>query len=109
VRVIQVRIVAAVAADELKHTSAAAFDPPVHEAGGLAPQDRGAAMTELSCRRKRGGTRGVHLPQPFGAGIGRSRRCGDAIPAVRRPSSTSVGGSEASGPRQPGSQEQGGV
>jgi hypothetical protein len=79
VGVIQVRIVAALAADDLEHAGMAALYPAVHEACGLAPQKGGAAMSELSSGRERGGT----VP-----GIRRSRRCRDAIPAVRRPNST---------------------
>ena len=76
VGVIQVRVVAAVTADDLEHAGIPAFYPAVHEVCGLASQHGGAAMTELASWRERGAGRSVHRPQPFVTGIRRSRGAG---------------------------------
>jgi hypothetical protein len=49
--VIQVRVIAALAADELKRAGIAAFHPALHDAGRLAPQARCAAVAGLTSRR----------------------------------------------------------
>lgn len=46
--IIQVWIVAVVAADDLEYAGIPVYHPAVHEARGLAPQKGGAAMTELA-------------------------------------------------------------
>ena len=50
--VIQVRVIAALAADELKGVGVAAFYPALHDAGRLAPQGRRAAVAGLTGRRE---------------------------------------------------------
>ena len=49
--VIQVRVIAALAADELKRPGVAGFYPALHDAGRLAPQGRGAAVAGLTSKR----------------------------------------------------------
>ena len=49
--VIQVRVIAALAADELKRVGIAAFHPALHDAGRLAPQARRAAVAGLTSKR----------------------------------------------------------
>ena len=80
--IIQVRIVAAVEADDLERARVAAFYPAVDEARGLASQNGGAPMTGLTSCRKRDGPRIIHSPQPWVAGVIWSRRCGDRIPGL---------------------------
>src|SRR5690348_7913132 len=70
-RVIQVRIIAAAGADHLVHAGVAALDTAVHDADRLAPQDRLAAVTRLTGRRR------CHDPlsrdaQPPGTAIART-------------------------------------
>jgi hypothetical protein len=50
--VIQVRVIAALAADELKRVGVAALCPALHDAGRLAPQARRAAVAGLTSRRE---------------------------------------------------------
>jgi len=50
--VIQVRVIAALAADELKRVGVAAFYPALHDAGRPAPQGRRAAVARLTSRRE---------------------------------------------------------
>jgi hypothetical protein len=50
--VIHVRVIAALAADELKRLGVAAFYPALHDAGRPAPQGRCAAVGWLTRRRE---------------------------------------------------------
>jgi hypothetical protein len=50
--VIQVRVIAALAADELKRVGEAALCPALHDADRPAPQARRAAVAGLTSRRK---------------------------------------------------------
>jgi hypothetical protein len=50
--VIQVMVIAALAADELKRVGVAAFSPALHDAGRLAPQVRRAAVARLASSRE---------------------------------------------------------
>jgi hypothetical protein len=50
--VIQVRVIAAIAADELKRVGVAAFYPALHDTGRPAPQARSAAVAGLTSRRE---------------------------------------------------------
>ena len=51
--VIQVRVIAALAADELKRVGVAALSPALHDAGRPTPQARRAAVAGLTRRRER--------------------------------------------------------
>jgi hypothetical protein len=75
--VAQVRVVATLAADELKR---AAFHPAVHHLDRLAAQYRGAAVTRLASVR--GGTETWATgPQPRITGVVRAVRCGGGVHA----------------------------
>lgn len=50
--VIQVRVIAALVADEFKRPGVAAFHPARHDAGWLAPQARCVAVAGLASKRK---------------------------------------------------------
>jgi hypothetical protein len=50
--VIQVRVIAALAADELKRAGVVAFYPALHDAGRSAPQGRRATVAGLTSRRE---------------------------------------------------------
>ena len=51
--VIQVRMIAAGGADELKHAGVAAFETAVHDADRLAPHERRPAVAGLTGKRER--------------------------------------------------------
>ena len=76
--VIQVRIVAAVAADDLERAGIPVFDPAAGNARGLSAQDGGATMTGLTSPRERH-VFSVHPRQPWITGIIRCRGGGDRI------------------------------
>jgi hypothetical protein len=59
--VVQIRIVAALTADELKRADVPAFCPAVHDQDRLAPQDGRAPMTRLTRRRGRNDARSIHF------------------------------------------------
>ena len=82
-RVIQVRMIAAVGADQLVHVGVAAHDAAAHDADRLAPQDRLAAVTGLTggrgCRDLF--SRDAQPPVTAIAGM----RCGDSARTDSRP------------------------
>lgn len=49
--VIQVRLIAAARADELKQSRVTAFETAILDAGLMAPQDRRSVMAGLTCGR----------------------------------------------------------
>ena len=74
--VIQVMVIAALAADELKRAGVAAFSPAHHDAGRLAPQARRAAVAGLASSGERREIL-VVTARPRVTGIVRSVRCGN--------------------------------
>src|SRR5271169_7225655 len=66
-------MIAAARADELKHADVAALETAVDDADRLAPQDRRAAMTRLTGKRKRVDAVGPGA-QPRVTAIARARR-----------------------------------
>ena len=57
-RVIQVRMIAAARADDLKHVGVAAFEPAIQDVDRLTPYVRRAAVAGLPGGRRHGGTAG---------------------------------------------------
>lgn len=76
--VTQVRIVAAVAADDLERACMPVSCPAAGDARGLSAQDGGATMTGPTSPRERH-VLSVHPRQPWITGIIRCRGCGDRI------------------------------
>lgn len=83
--VIDVRMIAALAADELEGVGVASLCPAVHDPGRLTPEDCSGAVTGLARERKSRGVLAAH-PQPRIAGIMKSPRCGDGIATGSRQS-----------------------
>jgi hypothetical protein len=82
--VIQVWVIAALAADELKRIGVAAFYPARHDAGRPAPQGRRAAVAGPTRRRERREILVVTARRRV-TGIVRSARYGNASPTIRGP------------------------
>ena len=80
--VVQVGVVATLAADQLKRARVPAFHPAVHHQDRLAAQHRSAAMTRLASLR--GGTETWTTgPQPWITGVVPAVRFGDRIRTFR--------------------------
>jgi hypothetical protein len=82
--VIQVMVIAALAADELKRVGVAAFSPALYDAGRLAPQARCAAVARLASSRE---CREILVvtTRPRVTGMVRSPRYGNGTRTIRRP------------------------
>ena len=81
--VVQVGMVAALAADEFKCVGVAAFHPAVYDTGWLAPEARCPAMGGLTSKRQAHESFGVKA-QPRVTGTGRDARSQDGIVTVRQ-------------------------
>jgi hypothetical protein len=84
--VIEVMVIAALAADELKRVGVAAFSPALHDAGRLAPQARRAAVARLASRDCREIL--VVTTRPRVTGMVRSPRYGNGTRTIRRPNAS---------------------
>ena len=82
--VIEVGMVAAAGADELKCAGVAAFHPAVHDADRLAPQACGPAMARLASKRQRHDALIVNA-QPRVTGMTLFARRGDGAQMTRMP------------------------
>ena len=82
--VIQVRVIAALAADEFKRPGVAAFHPALHGAGRLAPHARRPAVAGLASKRKCWTTLIVTARRRT-TGIARAARRRNGTQTVRRP------------------------
>lgn len=83
-RVVQVGMIAAAGADELKRVVMAALYQAVHDAGRLAPETRRGAVTRLAEKGRHLGIMAINA-QPGITNVLLAGRCGNCIQGLRRP------------------------
>jgi hypothetical protein len=98
--VIEVGVIAALEADELKRVGVAAFHPALHDAGRPAPQARRPAMAELTSRRKCRKTL-VVITRRRATAIARAAQPGKGTRTVSRPHAGDVVGVSRAHPSYP--------